>query len=92
MSAPTDGLDDLTTEQLRVKAFEKARGGHDRAFFWDLATHLRASRAIAGEDGSSGAITGTIAELVDLGREMLGKDLGDDEPLVRARFLEYLRT
>ena len=91
MSAPSDDLDDLTTEDLRQRAFDKARGGHDRAFFWDLAKHLRGARAIAGEDGSSGAITGTIAELVDLGREMLGKDLGDDEPLVRARFLEYLR-
>lgn len=92
MSASADGLDDLRTEQLRQRAFDKARAGHDRAFFWDLATHLRASRAIAGEDGSAGGITGTLAELVDLAREMLGKGLADDEPLVRARFLEYLRT
>ena len=91
-STPPDGLDDLTTEQLRLKAFEKAREAHDRAFFWDLAKHLRGSRAIAGEDASSGGITGTIAELVDLGREMLGHDLGEDEPLVRARFLDYLRS
>ena len=92
-SSPSDdGLDDLSTEELRVRAFDKARGAHDRAFFWDLATHLRGARAIAGEDGSSGGITGTIAELVDLGREMLGRDLGEDEPLVRARFLDYLRA
>lgn len=91
MSAPTDGLDELTTEELRKRAFEKARAEHDRAFFWDLATHLRGSRAIAAEDGSAGGITGTIAELVDLAREMLGKGLADDEPLVRARFLHYLR-
>ena len=93
MTAPDAAdLDALTTEELRQRAFEKARADHDRAFFWDLARHLRGSRAIAGEDGSSGGITGTIAELVDLGRELLGKDLGDDEPLVRARFLDYLRT
>ena len=84
-------LDDLTTEQLRVRAFDKAQAAHDVGFFWDLAKHLRASRALAGEDGSSGSLTGSITELVDLGREMLGKDLGDDEPLVRARFLQYLR-
>lgn len=88
----TDRLDDLSTEQLRQQAFDKARAAHDTGFFWDLATHLRGSRAIAAEDGSSGGITGTIAELVDLGRELLGKDLGDDEPLVRARLLDYLRT
>jgi len=91
VSAP-DGLDELSTEDLRQRAFDKARQAHDRAFFWDLATHLRGARAIAGEDGSGGGITGTITELVDLGREMLGKDLGQDEPLVRARFLEYLRA
>ncbi len=91
MSAPADGLDDLPTEDLRQRAFDKAKGAHDRAFFFDLARHMRGSRAIAGEDGSAGGITGTIAELVDLAREMLGKGLSDDEPLLRARFLQYLR-
>ena len=88
----TDDLEALTTEQLRVRAFEKAQGAHDLGFFWDLAKHLRASRAIASEDGSSGSITGTLTELVELGRELLGRDLGEDEPLVRARFLQYLRA
>lgn len=97
MTSPDDGaigqeLDELSTEDLRQRAFEKARAAHDRSFFWDLAKHLRASRAIAAEDGSAGGITGTITELVDLGRELMGKDLGEDEPLVRARFLDYLRS
>lgn len=84
-------LDSLSTEELRTRAFSKASSAHDLRFFWDLAQHLRASRALAGEDGSSGGLTGSITELVDLAREMMGKDLGDDEPLVRARFLDYLR-
>lgn len=88
----TPDLDDLSTEQLRTRAFDKAQSAHDLHFFWDLAKHLRASRALAGEDGSSGGITGSITELVDLAREMMGKDLGDDEPMVRARFLDYLRS
>lgn len=83
-------LEDLTTEELRTRAFDKAQAAHDLSFFWDLAKHLRASRALAGEDGSSGSITGSLTELVDLGRELMGKDLGEDEPLVRARFLQYL--
>lgn len=91
MTAPIEGLEELSTEELRQRAFDKARADHDRAFFWDLAKHLRGSRAIAGEDGSSGGITGSLAELVDLAREMSGKGFGDDEPLVRARFLDYLR-
>ena len=53
---------------------------------------LRAGHRLASSDGSAGGITGSIAELVDLGRELTGHDLGDDEPLVRARFLDYLRT
>lgn len=86
-------FDALSTEQLRAQAFSKAEHTHDVSFFWDVATHLRSARAIAGEDGSSGAITGSIAEAVTLVREMLGKaPLGEDEPLLRARFIDYLRT
>lgn len=85
-------LDALTTEQLRRQAFDKAQSAHDLGFFWDLLKHMRGARAIAGEDASAGGITGTITELVDLARELMGKDLGDDEPLLRARFLDYLRT
>ena len=85
-------LDSLTTEELRSRAFDKAQSAHDLSFFWDLAKHLRGARALAVEDGSSGSITGSITELVDLAREMMGKNLGDDEPLVRARFLDYLRS
>jgi len=85
-------LDDLTTEDLRRRAFDKAQAAHDLHFFWDLAKHLRASRALAAEDGSAGGITGTITELIDLVRELMGKDLGEDEPLLRARFLDYLRA
>jgi hypothetical protein len=86
-------LDALSTEELRARAFSKAEHAHDVSFFWDVAKHLRSAHAIAGEDGSSGAITGSIAEAVTLVREMLGKaPLGEDEPLLRARFLDYLRT
>ena len=88
----TADLDQLTTEELRRRAFDKAQAAHDLRFFWDLIQHTRGSRAIAGEDGSSGAITGTITELLSISRELLGHDLGDDEPLLRARFLDYLRA
>ncbi len=88
----SDDLDDLSTDELRSRAFAKAEQAHDVRFFWDLVKHMRAAQAIAGEDGSSGAITGSITEAVSLVRELLGKQpLGDDEPLLRARFLDYLR-
>lgn len=88
----TADLDQLTTEELRRRAFDKAQAAHDVRFFWDLVQHMRGARSIAGEDGSGGAITGTITELIGLTRELLGKDLGEDEPLLRARFLDYLRA
>lgn len=84
-------LEALSTQQLRVRAFEKAQAAHDVRFFWDLVQHLRGARAIAGEDGSAGSITGTLTELVGIARELGGGDLGEDEPLLRARFLDYLR-
>ncbi|MEX2292114.1 MAG: hypothetical protein WD794_17525 [Mycobacteriales bacterium] len=85
-------LDTLSTDELRQRAFEKAERSHDVGFFWDLVKHMRASQAIAGEDGSSGAITGSISELVHLVRELMGRQpFGEDEPLLRARFLQYLR-
>ena len=89
MTAPD--LDALPTEELRTLAFDKAQSARDVGFFWDLAKHLRGARAIAGEDGSTGGITGSITEAVDLVRELMGKGLGEDEPLVRARLLDYLR-
>lgn len=89
----TQDLDALSTEQLRHQAFSKAEHAHDVGFFWDVAKHLRSARAIAGEDGSSGAITGSIAEAVGLVREMMGKaPLGEDEPLLRAKFMDYLQS
>ena len=87
----TEDLDQLTTEELRRRAFDKAQSAHDLGFFWDLVKHLRASHAIAAEDGSGGGLTGSVAELVEVARELMGKGFGDDEPLVRARFLDYLK-
>lgn len=89
----SDDLHALSTEELRARAFAKAEKAHDVRFFWDVATHVRGARAIAGEDGSSGAITGTVAEAVSVVRELMGKaPLAEDEPLLRARFLDYLRN
>jgi hypothetical protein len=83
-------LDSLSTEELRLQAFDKARAARDVGFFWDVVKHLRASNSFAAEDGSGGGLTGSIAEAVEVVRELMGKDLGDDEPLLRAKFTDYL--
>jgi hypothetical protein len=87
-----DDLDALSTDDLRQQAFDKARAAHDLGFFWDLVKHLRATSSLAAEDGSGGGLTHSITELVEIVRELMGKDLGDDEPLLRARFLNYLTS
>jgi hypothetical protein len=86
------GLDDLTTDELRQQAFDKARAARDVGFFWDVVKHLRASHSLAQEDGSGGGLTGSISDAVEIVRELMGKDLGDDEVLLRARFIDYLQA
>jgi hypothetical protein len=84
-------LDRLSTEELRRRAFDRAEGSHDVGFFWDLIRHLPPAENVAAEDASAGHITGGIAEVVETVRELLGHDLGETEPLLRARFIDYLR-
>ncbi len=87
----TEDLFSLSTDELRARALSKAEHDHDAGFVWEVVKHLRGARAIAAEDGSSGAITGTITEAVSIVQELRGKaPLGEDEPLLRARFLDYL--
>ena len=84
-------LDALTTEELRRRAFDRAEHKRDVGFFWDLIRHLPPTEGVAVEDGSSGHITGGIAGAVEAAHELMGGDLGEVEPLVRARFIDYLR-
>jgi hypothetical protein len=83
-------FDSLSTDELRQKAFDKAKADHDIGFFWDLVKHLRASAAFGTEDASTGGIGGSITDVIEIVRELMGKDLGNDEPLLRARFEDYL--
>jgi hypothetical protein len=84
-------LDRLSTEELRQKAFDRAENKRDVGFFWDLVRHLPPAETMGAEDGSAGHITGGITEAIETVRELFGHDLGDVEPLVRARFIDYLR-
>jgi hypothetical protein len=77
-------------EALRHAAFEKARERHDIGFFWDLLKHTRSSGNFANDDGSMGGIGAGITEAIVMVREMMGKDLGEDEPLLRAKLEDYL--
>ena len=88
-------LDALTTEELRQRAFSLAEHKHDVGFFWDVVKHLPESGALASEDGSLGNITGSLIETVQAAREVFGghlDQLGAAEPLLRAKFIDYLGT
>jgi hypothetical protein len=94
MTEPTPSvaeLEALSTDELRQRAFDKAEHDRDVGFFWDLVRHLPPSEDLAAEDASAGGITGGIAEAVELVRELFGRGLGEAEPLLRARFISYIR-
>lgn len=85
-----ESLDQLSTDELRHRAFSIAEHRLDAKFFWDLLTHLPPAADLASEDASAGNIGGSLAEGVQLVREMFGGDLGAAEPLVRARLISYI--
>lgn len=93
---PADGrfaeLEALPTEELRQRAVELAKRRHDIGFFWDLVKHFPAATDQANTaDASAGGTFETLQEAVELVREWRTGDYGDREPLLRARFLDYLR-
>ncbi|GAA2693276.1 hypothetical protein GCM10010437_044950 [Actinoplanes palleronii] len=83
-------LDALPTEELRERAFAKAREHHDVRFFWSVLKHLPDSDEAASLDGAPNSIGPTVDEAVALWREFEGRDLGAQEPLLRAAFIDYL--
>ena len=83
-------LDALPTEDLRERAFAKAREKHDVRFFWSVLKHLPDADDAAGLDGAPHSIGPTVDEAVALWRELEGRDLGEQEPLLRAAFIDYL--
>jgi hypothetical protein len=85
-------LDALPTDELRERAFARAERHHDVGFFWDLIKHLRTVESLGADDGSAGGLGETITSAIDLTRELLGKHGGTLEPLLRARYIDYLRT
>ncbi|MCH9719523.1 MAG: hypothetical protein K0U60_06595 [Actinomycetia bacterium] len=88
----TDQLADLPFDEVKHQAIELAEKRHDVGFFFDLIKHTPAVAATADEGGSLGEFSGTITELVEAARELFGSgDLGELEPLFRARFEDYLR-
>jgi hypothetical protein len=91
-STAGDGLDDLSYEELRQRAFDVAQHRHDVGFFVDLYNHTRAMHAAEAEGGSLGELSGSLIEMVNAAKEVFGDQADPElEPLFRARFITYLR-
>jgi hypothetical protein len=88
----TSDLDQLSTEELRQRAFALASERHDIAFFWSVLTHLPHAYDAEELDASLGAVGASINDAIALWREFSGHGYGDAEPLLRAAFLDYLRS
>lgn len=80
-------LSALSTEELRERAFDRARSRRDIGFFWSLFNHVPMP-----EDGTDGALglQSTIDDAAALWKESTGHRYGDREPLIRAAFIDYL--
>ena len=83
-------LDALSTEELRERAFARARDRHDVGFFWSVLRHLPHADDAEGLDGSLGSYGASVDDAVALWREFTGRGYGENEPLLRAAFLDYL--
>jgi hypothetical protein len=86
-------LDALPTEELRERAFARARHHRDIGFFWSVLKHLPDSDEAAELDGAPNSIGPTVDEAVALWRELTGRTpgYGEQEPLLRAAFIDYLQ-
>jgi hypothetical protein len=90
-SASFAELDALPTEALRERAFAKARHKRDVRFFWSVLKHLPDSDEAASLDGAPNSVGPTIDEAFALWREAEGHGYGENEPLLRAAFIDYLQ-
>lgn len=90
MNPVTDftAYDTLTTEELRERAFTRARRRLDLGFFWNLFQHLPTSPDT--EERELADTGAAIDDAIALWREFTGHDYGDLEPLLRAKFIDYL--
>jgi hypothetical protein len=85
-----DELDALSSEELRERAFSRARERRDAGFFWSVLRHLPNADEAAVLDGSPNSVGPTVDEAVALFREFTGHGYEESEPLLRAAFIDYL--
>jgi len=87
-----DNLEDKSYAELRDLAFSIAEHRLDIGFFIELMSHTSAIASVADEGGSLGDISGSLLETIHAAKQIFGgESLGEQEPLFRARYIEYIR-
>lgn len=84
-------LEALSTDDLRERAMSVALHRADVKFLWSVLTHLDTVGGASTEGGSAGEIGGSVTDLINAVQQISGRaDLGESEPLLRAKFIDYL--
>ena len=82
-----DELDGLTTEELRERAFSRAKRRVDVAFFWKLLESVPAAEAAAGHVDEAREDVMRLAERVN---DLVNPDTPEEADAFRPLFIEYL--
>jgi hypothetical protein len=85
-------LERLSTEELRQRAFALAAKHHDVGFFWSVLKHLpHADEDAVSLEADLGSVGASVNDAIGVWREFTGREgYGEAEPLLRAKFTDYL--
>ena len=87
MSTPED-LDQLSTDELRERAFRRARRHLDVAFFWKLLEAAPAAEAAAGHQEEADADVLSFSQKVE---DVVNPHTPEEREAFRPLYLEYLK-
>lgn len=82
-------LERLSTEELRERAFSRAKKRFDAAFFWGLLKSVPAAEAAAGHFDEAREDVFRLAERVN---DLMNPDSPEEADAFRPIFIEYLTT
>jgi hypothetical protein len=88
MAGMSEDLDQLSTDELRERAFKRARHHLDVAFFWRLLEAVPAAEAAAGHQGESDADILSFSQKVE---DAVNPDSPEEREAFRPIYLEYLK-
>lgn len=86
--AASEDLDQLSTQELRERAFSLAKRHLDVGFFWRLLEAAPAAEAAAGHMDEAEADVLSLAQRVD---DVIKPDTPEEAEAFRPLFIEYLK-